>query len=612
LIGQETIANTLQNAIRSDRVAHAFLFAGSRGVGKTSAARIVTKALNCLEPDAIDPCNACENCREISSNASADVFEIDAASNRGIENIRELRENVKYAPARCRYKVYIIDEAHMLTLESFNALLKTLEEPPPHVKFILATTDPHKVPVTILSRCQRYDFQRVPLGRMVDFLSTVAVQEQLQLSPKALALIARHAVGGMRDALTALDQILSYAGSSATDEEVREILGIADASLRFELLEAILRKQTAATMIAFRAFQSHGMDLQELLQELLQSVKTLSLSLTLQGDLAGEDITEEEVQRYRELSGLTTLGELQQMFQILLQLEEQMKRSVHAQICFEMALLQLAAVQPLIGVSDLLQQVRALRKSTDGASNAAPAVEVQEPSPSSQTFASPQTATPQSGSPNSKPSFYAAASPSAPEPRPEQPNKGAQDALRLLRGKDDNAPSPQKKTLNPSQTSNVPPPLAAPPLEKDPDSKLAMAASEEVAPQKLEPPPGEWLRFVRFVQERASLTGTLLRSAVPTDLTASEFVLEFRKSPQLFTEEHQAKLKHALEEFGQRPVTVRRSDQTVTHGTTLQEYEAWQQAEEKRRREEQARKDPQVQQILEVFVGSEIREIQLR
>ena len=236
LIGQEVIAQILQNAIRSNRVAHAFLFSGSRGVGKTSAARILTKALNCLEPDNVDPCNACENCLEISSNASADVYEIDAASNRGIENIRELRENVKYAPARCRYKVYIIDEAHMLTLESFNALLKTLEEPPNHVKFILATTDPHKVPVTVLSRCQRYDFQRIPLPQMLEFLSQAAVQENLQLSPKSLELIACHAAGGMRDALTSLDQVLSFAGEQASESEVRQILGIADASMRFQLL----------------------------------------------------------------------------------------------------------------------------------------------------------------------------------------------------------------------------------------------------------------------------------------------------------------------------------------------------------------------------------------
>ena len=166
LIGQETAAQTLRNAVISDRVAHAFLFAGSRGVGKTSAARILTRALNCLNPENGDPCNICENCHEINQNASPDVYEIDAASNRGVENIRELRENVNYVPARCRYKVYIIDEAHMLTIESFNALLKTLEEPPSHVKFIFATTDPYKIPATIISRCQRYDFLRIPIKKV--------------------------------------------------------------------------------------------------------------------------------------------------------------------------------------------------------------------------------------------------------------------------------------------------------------------------------------------------------------------------------------------------------------------------------------------------------------
>ena len=363
LIGQEVIAQILQNAIRSNRVAHAFLFSGSRGVGKTSAARILTKALNCLKPDNVDPCNTCENCQEISSNASADVYEIDAASNRGIENIRELRENVKYAPARCRYKVYIIDEAHMLTLESFNALLKTLEEPPSHVKFILATTDPHKVPVTILSRCQRYDFQRIPLPRMLEFLSQAAVQENLQLSPKSLELIARHAAGGMRDALTALDQVLSFAGEQASEAEVRQILGIADASMRFQLLECLFRKQLGPAMQAFQELYRHGFDLQELLQELLQSLKALSLYLALSGDLS---FAEDEQEQYRQLASLTTQGELQQMFHLLMQLEEQMKRSVHARICFEMTLLQLASVQPLVGVKDMLQQIRTLRQEADG------------------------------------------------------------------------------------------------------------------------------------------------------------------------------------------------------------------------------------------------------
>jgi DNA polymerase-3 subunit gamma/tau len=412
LIGQEVIAQILQNAIRSNRVAHAFLFSGSRGVGKTSAARILTKALNCLEPDNVDPCNTCENCREISSNASADVYEIDAASNRGIENIRELRENVKYAPARCRYKVYIIDEAHMLTLESFNALLKTLEEPPSHVKFILATTDPHKVPVTILSRCQRYDFQRIPLPRMLEFLGQAAVQENLQLSPKSLELIARHAAGGMRDALTALDQVLSFAGEQASEAEVRQILGIADASMRFQLLGCLFRKQLGPAMQAFQELYQHGFDLQELLQELLQSVKTLSLYLALSGDLSFAEVAEDEQEQYRQLASLTTQGELQQMFHLLMQLEEQMKRSVHARICFEMTLLQLASVQPLVGVKDMLQQIRTLRQEADGRVDLPELAKTIDQSNQFQPTNSP-----------TKPSFYASATNVAsPPPVVEEPS----------------------------------------------------------------------------------------------------------------------------------------------------------------------------------------------
>jgi DNA polymerase-3 subunit gamma/tau len=413
LIGQEVIAQILQNAIRSDRVAHAFLFSGSRGVGKTSAARILTKALNCLEPENVDPCNACENCQEISSNASADVYEIDAASNRGIENIRELRENVKYAPARCRYKVYIIDEAHMLTLESFNALLKTLEEPPSHVKFILATTDPHKVPVTILSRCQRYDFQRIHLPKMLGFLGQVATQENLQLSQKSLELIALRAAGGMRDALTALDQVLSFAGEQASESEVRRLLGIADASMRFHLMECLFRKQLGPAMKAFQELYQHGFDLQELLQEFLQSVKTLSLYIALSGDLSFAEVAEDEKEHYRQLASLTTQGELQQMFHLLMQLEEQMKRSVHARICFEMTLLQLASVQPLVGVNEMLQQIRTLRQEVGG--------KVDSPEPVSAKIRDQPNQFKPIKSPI-KPSFYASeTNPASPPPVIKEP-----------------------------------------------------------------------------------------------------------------------------------------------------------------------------------------------
>lgn len=368
LVGQENIARILKTAVKTGRVAHAFLFTGSRGVGKTSSARILTKALNCLNPQDGDPCCECTNCIEITRNASPDVFEIDAASNRGIENIRELRDNVKYAPAHSRFKVYIIDEAHMLTLESFNALLKTLEEPPPHVKFILATTDPHKLPATIISRCQRYDFVRIPLKPMVSYLEDVIKQEGIQLSRKALELVARNSIGGMRDALSAVDQILSFAGAAASDEEVAGLLGMIDSQSRLALLSALLEKDLLKAMQALQTMQEHGHHFQDIMGDLLSSVKTVTMltSFRQQGIAAPpsffQDLTSDEMERFGELAGRASLDQLQQVFLILLELEERLKRSNHAKTCFEMAIVEITAVQPLVGITDLLHQVEALRQ----------------------------------------------------------------------------------------------------------------------------------------------------------------------------------------------------------------------------------------------------------
>ena len=362
LIGQETAAQTLRNAVLADRVAHAFLFSGSRGVGKTSAARILTRALNCLNPDNGDPCNSCENCVEINQNASPDVYEIDAASNRGIDNIRELRENVNYVPARCRYKVYIIDEAHMLTLESFNALLKTLEEPPSYVKFIFATTEPHKIPQTIISRCQRYDFLRIPIKTMADFLETVVRNEKLELSRKAIEMIARNSVGGMRDALTAIDQILSFSGTSASDQKVAQILGILDSESRFAFTEALLKKNEGEALRYFQQLQEHGHDAHDILADLLKTIKTTALVRTLGTSPAlFQDISADDLEVFAAIGKAVRADELQQIFHILLELEEQMKRSAHTKICFEMAILKIASIEPLVGLPEIISGIQSIR-----------------------------------------------------------------------------------------------------------------------------------------------------------------------------------------------------------------------------------------------------------
>jgi DNA polymerase-3 subunit gamma/tau len=371
LIGQEPVARILRNAIRQDRVAHAFLFAGARGVGKTSAARILTKLWNCLAPQDAEPCNACANCEEITRNASPDVYEIDAASNRGIDHIRELRENIKFAPAKCRYKTYIIDEVHMLTIESFNALLKTLEEPPPHVKFILATTNPHKIPETILSRCQRFDFSRIPVAMMTDYLTEVTRREGIPLSRHALEAIARNAAGSVRDALTGLDQVVAYCGNTVADEQVHQVLGLMDRRAVLTLLGALLDHDLRAALAAFGAIVAHGHDLQVLLEAMLREIKDLSLFAALgEKDPYFQDHAPEVLSFFRERGARLNPDVAQQLFYLFLELEAQLKRSQFAQACFEMALVKACQIQSLVGVPELLAQARVLLEGAPPAPSA--------------------------------------------------------------------------------------------------------------------------------------------------------------------------------------------------------------------------------------------------
>jgi len=368
LVGQDLVGRALRNAVRTGRLAHAYLFAGSRGIGKTSTARILTKAFNCLDLQDGEPCNACENCREIGANASPDVYEIDAASNRGIDNIRELRENTRYAPAKCRYKTYIVDEVHMLTPESFNALLKTLEEPPPHVKFILATTHPHRIPETILSRCQRFDFARIPLGLMLAYLERATAAEGLKIPRAALQSIARNSAGGMRDALTAVDQVVAFAGPAPTEEEVLGLLSLLDQGEVQALLEAILGRSLDGALETFRRMVACGHDLHAVLAALLREVKDLTLFGVLGRDNAYfADHLPETLDLYARLKDRAGADELQQIFQVLLELEGQLRSSGHAQACFDMALVKACRVQPLVGVPELLARAREALRALPGA-----------------------------------------------------------------------------------------------------------------------------------------------------------------------------------------------------------------------------------------------------
>src|SRR5262245_43194464 len=264
MTGQEHVVRTLSNAIKLNRVVHAYLFCGPRGVGKTTAARLLAKALNCEKGPIGQPCGVCLACVEIAAGTAVDVMEIDGASNNGVENVRELRESAKYLPQRDRHKIYIIDEVHMLSGAAFNALLKTLEEPPGHVKFIFATTEPHKLPDTIVSRCQRHNFRRIPAARILERLKEICALEKVQVSDRSLALIVRQSEGGMRDALSLLDQVLSACGVSPNDAEVAEALGAIDRTLVHAFAEGLVHKDAQVLLQKTEEVWNLGTDVRRL------------------------------------------------------------------------------------------------------------------------------------------------------------------------------------------------------------------------------------------------------------------------------------------------------------------------------------------------------------
>jgi DNA polymerase-3 subunit gamma/tau len=361
VVGQDHVTTTLAHAIEQKRIAHAYLFCGPRGTGKTTVARIFAKCLNCTGGPRLDFADDDLRCIEIAEGRSLDVLEIDGASNRGIDEIRALRDTVKYAPAAAQFKVYIIDEVHMLTKEAFNALLKTLEEPPAHVKFLFATTEPEKVLPTILSRCQRFDLRRIPAALIVQHLVHIAKQEKTRIGEAALYAIARGADGGMRDAESTLDQLISFCGEKIEESDVLSMFGMAAQGQIRELFRALMNNEAQVGLQLLDELCRSGKDLGRLLADLLAHGRHLLLTVVSQGKPSWDNLPEAEVESLKEEASQVTVAELTRVMEVLADGERRLRDAASRRIVFEVTLLKAMEARRAIGVDDLLRQLQQLR-----------------------------------------------------------------------------------------------------------------------------------------------------------------------------------------------------------------------------------------------------------
>ncbi len=360
LVGQEHVTRTLKNAVEQNRLAHAYLFVGPRGIGKTSTARILAKALNCIHGPTVTPCGVCDSCKEIAGGNSLDVLEIDGASNNGVEQVRELRDNVRYAPVKGKYKIYVIDEVHMLTSQAFNALLKTLEEPPEHVKFIFATTEPQKVLPTILSRCQRFDLHRIPTNLIAQHLQFIAGKEKITLEPAAAHAIARGADGGLRDAESMLDQLVAFCGETIAENDVLDVFGFTSEQTVAEFTEKILRGQTSEALGLLDEQSAAGKGMMKLMSDLIAHLRDL-LVFKVKPDALADEAAPELQSSLGEEAALIETDRLLELIEQFAEAEGRMKWAPNKKLHFEVAVIKAIQTLGQVTLTEVIDNLAALR-----------------------------------------------------------------------------------------------------------------------------------------------------------------------------------------------------------------------------------------------------------
>jgi DNA polymerase-3 subunit gamma/tau len=366
VVGQEHVTRPLQNAIRENRIPHAFLLTGGRGVGKTTTARILAKALVCEHGPAPEPCNECRFCREVTAGSAIDIVEMDAASNRGIDEVRDLRESLMYAPAAARFKIYIVDEVHMLTKEAFNAFLKTLEEPPPHVKFIFATTDLHKVPITIQSRCQRYDFRLLDRSEIVEQLRRIVDAEEIAISPAALGAVASAGEGSMRDAESLLEQVVAYCGRTVRDEEVAAALGLPEEKTLLAFCADLLARRGAACLATLDTVAALGMDARVFAREVLGMLRNLAVLRAAPEATDLIPVTPETLAELQPLAAAASPGHLQSLFEIFLRVETEVRNATFPRMLLELAVLRAVRLEEVQEIATLLGRLEEFERRLGG------------------------------------------------------------------------------------------------------------------------------------------------------------------------------------------------------------------------------------------------------
>ncbi len=584
VIGQKAVVRTLENALTQQRVAHAIIFSGVRGTGKTTLARIMAKALNCTDRQGPEPCNQCLSCREINAGASVDLQEVDGASNRGIQEIRELKERIRFQPSNSRYKIFIIDEVHMLTTEAFNALLKTLEEPPEHVYFMFATTELHKVPLTILSRCQRFELKRLTRQELQTHFAVLAEQEGVEISAAALEMVAREASGSVRDGLSLLDQLFSYCGTRVSQEDVLDVLGLVSRQSVAELGTALLRASLPQALELVDALHGQGVDLKRLGNDLLQWLRELLLCKLGPKTAAILGLPADELAALQELAAAYPQEQLLALFNLLMDALEQGPPGRQPKFTLEMACIRAVQVADITPTADLIDRFNALISGMP-CDPLPPAEKVADrgalspaPKPQAEAVPPPQQRHPEAGAAGAQPGG---------DPRPAPQSEAMSAAPPATR---------QRSRRQAAGTSAPPPP---PPAEATPQPE-----HPALSPQaKIE---RGWNDFTRHVQEKLKWMGLALQQALAVRVEDGDLFVRFRDTDEcamLKQKEYRQRLAELVHDFFQERLEVHIEGDEPDKGginphtgrTMQEEYKA-------------LSCDPLVLTALEIFNG-ELREI---